>query len=145
MFNNLKETIYRINYLTEDIDSMYHQASLKLGVSDSVMFVLYMAHTNNGKCLLQDIYKLSGISKQTINSAIRRLEGDKIIFLEKHSGKTKLVCLTESGKEYAKKTAGRLFDAECCAFADWTSEEIELYVNLIKKHTASLRNEINKM
>lgn len=145
MCNKLKETIYRINYLTEEIDSIYHRASLKLGVSDSVLFVLYMTHTNEGKCPLYDIYKLSGISKQTINSAVRRLESEGVVYLEKHGGKSKLVCLTESGKEYAEKTAGRLFDAEIGVFDDWTSEEIQLYLSLIEKHTASLRNEINKM
>lgn len=145
MFNNLKETIYRINYLTEEIDSLYHQAALKLGISDSVLFVLYMIHTNEGKCPLYDIYKLSGISKQTINSAVRRLESEGVVYLEKYGGKSKLVCLTESGKEYAKKTAGRLFEAECGAFGSWTSEEISLYLSLIEKHTTSLRNEINKM
>ena len=95
MFNKFHDRIYRINCLTEDIDSLYHQAALKLGVSDSVLFILYMTYVNGEKCLLYDIYKLSGISKQTINSAIRKLENDEIVYLEKHNGKTKMVCFTE--------------------------------------------------
>jgi len=145
MCKRLSDAINRINYLTEDIDSIYHQAALKLGVSDSVLFVLYMAYTNNGKRLLQDIYKLSGKSKQTINSAIRRLENDGVIRLEKHGGKAKQVCLTDVGKAYADKTAARLFEAECSAFSDWSDEEIELYLKLIEKNNASLRKEINKL
>lgn len=73
----IQDKVNQINCLNEEIDSLYHQAALKLGVSDCVLFVLYMLHTNDGKCLLYDIYKLSGISKQTVNSAIRKLEMKK--------------------------------------------------------------------
>ena len=63
----LDEMIAQINCLTEEVDSLYHQAAVRLGVSDSVLFVLYMLHTNGGQCMLSEIYKLSGISKQMIN------------------------------------------------------------------------------
>ena len=78
----IQDKVNQINCLNEEIDSLYHQAALKLGVSDSVLFVLYMLHTNDGKCLLYDIYKLSGISKQTVNSAIRKLENEETVYLE---------------------------------------------------------------
>lgn len=78
----IQDKVNQINCLNEEIDSLYHQAALKLGVSDCVLFVLYMLHTNDGKCLLYDIYKLSGISKQTVNSAIRKLENEETVYLE---------------------------------------------------------------
>lgn len=111
MSDKLHDKIYQINCLTEEVDSLYHQAALKLGVSDSVMFVLYMLHIGGEKCLLYDIYKLSGISKQTINSAIRKLENDGIVYLEKHNGKSKIVCVTEKGKAYIAQTGARLAEA----------------------------------
>ena len=83
----IQDKVNQINCLNEEIDSLYHQAALKLGVSDCVLFVLYMLHTNDGKCLLYDIYKLSRISKQTVNSAIRKLENRRWYILlkkEKH-------------------------------------------------------------
>lgn len=145
MFNKLHERIYRINCLTEDIDSLYHQAALKLGVSDSVLFILYMIYINGEKCLLYDIYKLSGISKQTINSAIRKLEKEEIVYLEKYNGKTKMVCLTEKGKSYANQTAAKLLEAEYNAFRDWSEEEIDVYLRLIEKHNTSLRKQIKNL
>ena len=87
----IQDKVNQINCLNEEIDSLYHQAALKLGVSDCVLFVLYMLHTNDGKCLLYDIYKLSGISKQTVNSAIRKLENEETVYLEKCNGKSKMV------------------------------------------------------
>lgn len=144
MGKNLHEKIYRINWLTEKIDSLYHRAARELGVSDSVLFVLYMTYINKERCPLHDIYMLSGISKQTINSAIRRLENEGAIFLEKNSGKAKTVCLTEQGRRYAKQTAAKLFEAECSAFQSWSEEELSLYLTLMEKHNASLRKEIDR-
>lgn len=145
MLHGLQDTIHRINCLTEEIDSLYHQAALKLGVSDSALFVLYMIHLNGERCALYDIYKQSGISKQTINSAIRKLESENIVFLEKHGGKAKIVCLTDEGRAYTKQTAGKLFEAECSAFRDWSEEEIRLYLRLIEKHNATLRKQIQNL
>ncbi len=145
MDNHLDETIAQINCLTEEIDSLYHQAALRLGVSDSVMFVLYMLYTHEGKCPLYDIYKLSGISKQTINSAIRRLEQEKLIYLEKYNGKAKLVCLTESGAVHARQTVARLLEAERKAFLTWNEEELQTYLILIRKHCASLQEQIENL
>ena len=143
--NNIQDNIYRINCLMEDIDSLYHQAALKLGVSDSILFILYMIYIHEGKCLLHDIYKLSGISKQTINSAIRKLEKEEIVTLEMHNGKAKMVCLTEKGKAYAYPTAAKLYETEYTAFSDWSEEEINLYLHLIEKHNISLRKQINNL
>ena len=35
------DEIHRINYLTSEMEALYHQASLKLGITDSVSIVLY--------------------------------------------------------------------------------------------------------
>lgn len=145
MENHLDETIAQINCLTEEVDSLYHQVAVRLGVSDSVLFVLYMLHTHGGECLLYDIYKLSGISKQTINSAIRKLEQEELVCLEKYSGKSKLVCLTERGTARAKETAARLFEAEQAAFLQWSEEELRMYLILIKKHHAALLEQIETL
>ncbi|MGN0356190.1 MAG: MarR family winged helix-turn-helix transcriptional regulator [Muricoprocola sp.] len=145
MLNKLHDKICKINCITEDIDSLYHQAALKLGVSDSVLFVLYMIYTSGEQCLLYDIYKLSGICKQTINSAIRKLENEDIVYLEKQKGKAKIVCLTDKGKSYIKQNAAKLFEAECNAFSDWSEEELNLYLSLMEKHNVSLRKQIQNL
>lgn len=44
----IQDKVNQINLSTKEIDSLYHQAALKLGVSDCVLFVLYMLHTNDG-------------------------------------------------------------------------------------------------
>ena len=138
-----EEFIHRINYLTSEMDAVYHRASLKLGISDSVSLILYTIY--DAGCLLSEIYKRSGISKQTVNSALRGLEGKGILALQQYKGRAKKVVLTEAGREYAAQTAGRLFAAEVCALEAWPTEEINEYICLMEKYVAGLRAQIEQL
>lgn len=143
--NKYRDKVSRINLLTAELEAIYHRVAWKLGVSDSSMRVLYVIHEKGGDCLLGDICRESGISKQTINSALRKLESEEILYLEQHKGNSKRVCLTEKGKSYVSKTAALLFAAECSAFEDWTDEEVEMYLKLMEKYNLSLRRQIEKI
>ncbi len=139
------DKVQKINCLSNDMNLLYHQAARRLGVSDSVLCVLYMINEKGDRCLLYDICCESGISKQTINSAIRKLESEKILYLEQDKGKTKRICLTEKGKKYTSETAACLFEAECNAFKDWSDEEFDLYLSLMKKYNDSFRVQVKKI
>lgn len=140
-FNEIK----RINYLVNELDALYHQTSLKLGITDSVSIVLYTIYGSDDECLLTDIYKNSGISKQTVNSAIRALEKDGILYLEKYNGRAKKVILTDKGSDYLQKTAVRLYQAEMDAFDTWSDEEVDAYIRLVRKHVNCFRQQIEKL
>lgn len=144
MSNHVKE-IHRINYLCSEIDGVYHRASVKMGISDSVSVILYTLLDAGNECMLSDIYKLSGTSKQTINSAIRGLEKEGIVYLEQCDGRSKKVVLTQSGQEYVQQTVARLRLAEIQAYDSWTEEEIHTYITLMEKDLACLNREIEKM
>ena len=137
--------IHKLNYLTSEMDALYHQASLKLGISDSVSIVLYTIHDRGENCLLSDVYKKSGVSKQTVNSAIRSLEKDGILYLEPYTGRSKKIVLTEKGREFVQQTVARLVDAEIKAFDSWSQKEIDTYVALMEKYTESLRQQIGHL
>ncbi len=137
--------IHRINYLNAELSSLYHNASLKLGLTDSASIVLYTIYDNGENCLLSDIYKQSGVSKQTVNSAIRRLEREGVIYLEQHSGRAKKVVLNDLGKEYVQKTVARLFNAEAAAFSSWTEDEINAHIGLMEKYIDSFREQAEKL
>lgn len=145
MNKNHSTEIHRINYLTSEMESFYHQASLKLGISDSVSMVLYTIYDEGEVCLLSDIYKKTGISKQTINSAIRTLEASDILYLEQHTGRAKKVVLTEKGKKFIQKTAAKIYQAEIQAFDTWSEEEIATYIRLMEKYADCFRQQIEKI
>lgn len=145
MKNYYQDKIQRVNCLTNDLNALYHKVALRLGISDSALFVLYMIHYKGDNCLLYDICKEGGISKQTINSAIRSLEKNGVLYLEQNKGRTKRICLTEKGKEYVEQTGARLFEVECNTFSDWTVEEVDMYLKLMEKYNTSFSKQIEKL
>lgn len=143
--NNNYNHLKRINCLANELDLLYHQAARKLGVSDSVLCILYMIHEKGDGCLLRDICSESSISKQTINSALRNLEKEEILYLEQDNGKNKRIRLTEKGKRYTAHTAVRLFEAEASALADWSEEDLSAYLYLMKKYNDCFRLQVENM
>lgn len=139
--NHLK----RYNLLIGEIDSVYHEFSLSLGLCDSVSMVLYALYTNGGHCLLKDICRLSGRSKQTINSAVRSLEKEKLIALENVNGKNKLVKLTEDGKKFSENTVSKIVKAENEIFDGWSAEDKEKYLMLTERYLDALEAKSKKI
>lgn len=139
------EKLHRINYLTAELDALYHQASFRLGLADSEMRVLYAIYDNGQSCLLSDIYKQSGISRQTVNSALRKLEAEGIVYLEQANGRSKRACMTEAGRGRARGTVARIFDAEQATFAAWTDDELNEYVRLLNKFVDGFRAQVEQL
>lgn len=140
-----EDNIRRINYLMTEIDALYHQAAVKMRLSDSVARVLYTIYEAKGSCLLSEIYKKTGVSKQTINSALRKLEQEGILYLEPYKGNAKKVILTSKGEQYVEQTVAKLYAAEIRSFASWSEAEMKMYISLIRKDIDSLRKEIERM
>ena len=135
----------RINYLTNEIDAAYHEAARKLHLSDSALLILYTICNHGDGCLLYDICRLSGASKQTINSALRKLEAEGMVYLEMSGSKHKTVCFTEQGRALADRTAGRVMEAEDQIFASWTKEEVETYLGLTEAFARALKEKAEEM
>ncbi|MDE6087337.1 MAG: MarR family transcriptional regulator [Oscillospiraceae bacterium] len=132
----------RLNCAISSIHSIYHHAACQFGMSDSVMMILYTVSVMEGKCLLRDIYTLSGMPKQTINSAIRKLEQKEIIYLENQNKKAKNVCLTPKGKMLAEKTVVKLISAENHILESWTETDADLYIRLNQKYVEDLSQQL---
>lgn len=135
----------RYNHLIGEIDAVYHEMSRKLGLSDSAMAILYTICDNGECCMLQEIRRRSGLSKQTIHSAIRKLEAEGILYLEQVSPKTKNVCLTEQGKRLANRTAVRLIEIENAIFEAWSKEDVGRYLSLTEKFLTELKEKSRQL
>lgn len=133
----------RFNLLMSEIDTAYHDAALKLGMSDSAMLVLYTLCFCGGECMLGDI--TSGASKQTINSALRKLESEGIVYLEVFEGRKKKVYLTEKGRQLARGTVLRVIEAENEIFASWSDEERSIYIDLTQRYLADFKEKVKEM
>ncbi len=137
--DRLSDEHQRYNHLVNEIDSMYHEIALKFGLSDACMMILYTVYENKDAFPISDICRISGISKQTINSAIRKLEMEGLVFLKAAGRRKKTVCFTENGKAFAKRTVGRLLRAENEIFAEWEPEERQQYLALTERYLEVLK------
>lgn len=140
----ISEEMKRFNYLAGEIDSLYHEAALRLGLSDSAFAVLYTI-CNEGGCGISDVCRLTGVSKQTVNSALRKLENEGVVRLEALDGKQKRIALTAKGSRLAKKTAAKIVEAENRVFGSWTEKERSEYLCLTERYLSDFRKEIDKL
>ena len=132
-------------YLSGEINALYHEAAVKMGVSDSVQNILYVICEKGTQCLQSEISKLTGISRQTINSAIRKLEKEDIIYLEQGRGRNTVVCLTEKGQKYAAEKINPLFEIENKIWNEWTEQEQQQYLTLTRKYRDALKKYMKTM
>lgn len=135
----------RVNYLLSEINAVYREASSALGISDSVMQILYTICNYGDSCLLGDILRMTGLPKQTVNSALRKLEGEGIVYLRLAEKKKKSVHLTEQGKSLASTTVLRLMEMENAVFDSWTAEERQSYLRLNQKYLTQFRETIKEL
>ncbi len=137
------DQLKRFNLLVSEIDTVYHDAALKMGLSDSAFLILYTVCWCDGECLLSDI--TTGASKQTINSALRKLEADNIVYLKAFEGRKKKVCLTEKGYHFAEGTVLQLIGMENEIFDSWSEKEKNIYIELTQRYLSAFREKIKEL
>ena len=137
--------VKRINYLHSEINNVFHEMSQQMGLSDSVSCILYTICNFGDSCLLTDIINMTGIPKQTVNSALRKMEGDGYLQLETTQTRRKKVMLTEAGKLLAQKTAEQMIRMENEIYASWTEEERQLHLALTQRYLDQLKEKAKEL
>lgn len=140
----LSRDLKRFNYLLGEIEAQYHKAALSMGLSDSALKILYAVYSEGNGCQLRDICRLSGLNKQTVNSALRKLEGQEILFLKPPGGRQKQVCFTEKGQKLAQATAGRVIAMENRIFEGWPQEKRQEYLRLTQEYLDAMKKEMER-
>ena len=145
MHEAISAAMRRYNHLIEEIEGVYHEMSLRLGVSGGEMMVLYAIWEEGDRRALSEIVRVTGASKQTIHSGVRKLEARGAAILNATDGKHKEVCLTEAGRALAERTAGRVMRAENEVFESWSAEDVEKYLALTERFKTELRRKGREM
>lgn len=134
-------SLNRFNYLLGETEALYHDLSQALGLSDSAMRILYALCDAGDPCPLREILRRSGLNKQTANSALRKLEGQGLVYLETMAGRGKQLCLTPEGRALADRTAMRIIGMENQVFAGWQPAEVQQYLALTERFLEDLRRQ----
>ncbi len=118
------------NNILGTINSAYHEAARKMNLSDSELDMLYVFDHYNGSCNQSALYKESGQTKSTINSAVKKMEKEGYLTLSAGTGRNTCVTLTEAGQELMNRTVRRVIQFESDVYDSWSPEDQETFIRL---------------
>lgn len=134
-----------LNHIQWQIDNAYHEAAVKMGLSDSEMWILYILSASGNSCLESVMRKETCMIKTTVNSSLKKMEREGFLRLEPGEGRNVRVILTDEGEELAKRTAWRLIEAENRIYESWTPEEREMLERLNRSFAEKLKKEVQRL
>ena len=124
-------------------EAFYTEYANAIGVEHEMLQMMYYI-TILDPCTQATLVKLTRKPRQTINDIIRRYREQGLIELVSSDTdrRTKIIQLTEQGKEFSDDVIGPLSEMEMAALADFTEEERKLYVKLQKTWFKNLHKEL---
>ena len=114
----------RWQYFTK---TLYHNAAVKYGLSDTALWVLYHVSEDSDNITQQDLCRQCCFPKQTINTAINNLIRNGYLTLETLSGtrNSKRIILTDAGQALMQTTIDPLKQAEDAVLLDTSSIDFD--------------------
>ena len=91
-------------YIEGLMQSAYHESALKMNLSDSEFWILYVFNFHQEGCNQSVLYKEACLTKSTVNSAIRKMEQKDLLYLTPGEGRNTMVFLTEKGRKLMEDT-----------------------------------------
>lgn len=140
----IREKFNQISRWDNEIDEYYHRIAVNIGISDTAFRILYAISETDEKLTQITLGERLCLPKQTINSAIIKLQKDGYIDLEqlKTARNIKSVSLTEKGQDFCKTEKGQDFckkhiipvlQMEERAYSVFTDDELQQFISLYEK------------
>ncbi len=136
--------LQEINEIAGTVDSLYHEAAMRIGLTDSEFDMFYVIMIHGEGCNQSLLYKETGLRKSTVNTSIRKLEKADVLYLKEGEGRNTKVYLTAKGRTYLKKVK-QFMDMEEQIYASWSKEEQELFMNLNRRYVQQLKEAIESI
>lgn len=136
------------NRIYREMDGLYHELCVEMGLSDSAFLILYSIVEMAGNCSQSEIADYCSTSRKTINSSVKKLEAAGYITLENTAGRDKYIVLTKQGERLVREKIFPVMEAEDRAFLEMELKEREellrlnaKYMEAFKRHTEFLRRQ----
>ncbi len=126
---------------------VYYKLASHFGMTETMFDILYFVRENDGGYTQAQLCDSLYLRKQTVNSALKKLEKDGVIYLSQDSGnkKNKTIHYTEKGKELARQIVDPIFELEKRAFERLTPQEREGVLYYGRRHIDVLEDETKKL
>ena len=117
--------------------NIYRQMAKQMNLTDMAMWALYTLRVEPGEMTQSRMCEFLHEPKQTINSALKKMEADGLITLQSGSNRrTKTIHLTAAGEALARETADRVAETEQQALAQFSEEEADQLFSLLRRLNA---------
>ena len=143
--DNLRKKLYEYNNVLKSVDDCYRNIAKRHGLSEAAFWTLYTLRMEPESITQSDVCTVLYQPKQTVNSALKKLESKGYITLTPTGAHTKNIALTESGTQLCEKTVDKVIKAECDALGEMSDEDIETMTALHKMYSILLKNQINNI
>ena len=143
MENSTHSELNEFNGIYKEMGDLYHKISMKLGLSDSEFLILYaLVELNINR--QKDIADYFFMSKQTVNSAVKKLIKSEIIELRQSKDRDMQIIFTEMGENFAKEKLVPIINIEKDTFVTMGKTESQELLRLTRKHMEIFKELINK-
>ena len=141
--NRNRQYILAYNQLLKECDNIYHNAAARAGLSDCAFWILHALWEADHPLTQSEIGDNASMPRQTVNSALKKLEKDGYLTLERINGKMgKSIHLTMQGEQFAKLYIAPIAAAEERVCARFTQEEQEHFLSTFRTLVERLKAEI---
>lgn len=138
-------TLKEFNRVFFSGNRIYHQMAQLSGLSDAAFNILYSLADLDGICCQSDLCVVNMLPKQTVHSAIRSLQAEGYVTLEKGSGRRMRICLTEKGWQLIDDRIAPVTRAEDAALSAMTRAEQHLLIRLMGRYFDHLQKEADRL
>lgn len=134
------------NSLVKKEEGVYRDAIKALEMSECAFWILYILYEQKGVRTQSEICDLIYQPKQTVNSALKKMETEGYIELRNVSDKrSKRIYLTDKGEKLAGNTVEKVMDAERAALLEFTEEEMDCFLTLFRRYTTGLKEKMKEL
>lgn len=141
----MSKQLLAINRLWKEYNEIYHDAAIRLGLSNSEFDTLYAICELGDGCKQADICRASFLPKQTVNSVIRTLGKKECLTMVSGKGRNMHIYLTELGMQLVRRTIFPMVEIENEAFPKQSEKDFNKVLDFHTKYIASLREGIRKL
>lgn len=147
MIQDLEEKSRLLICGTRKLGSIYTEAALSFGISESAFWLLYAVSDSEKEYSQQKICDEWAIPKQTLNSSVKCLIKRNLIALDQarspNDRKQKIIRLTSDGELFVSRNIQKFKEKEQQVLSELTEHEQDDYISLMQKHISCFQEMTN--
>ena len=144
--NRVEDSLFVYNNIMKANDNIYRDLARKLGLSECGLWILYALRTEHVAPVPSEIGVVLHQPKQTIHSALKKLETDGCIELvQGKDHRSKQIVLTDAGLRLCRNTVDRVIAAERAALAGLSGQERENFLDVFSKFTGLFQEQADQI